>query len=453
MSSPASYLVIGGSGFLGQNLVKALVARYPQAAVAATDIERRHEPAGYTFHTADLTDAASLERVLRETAATVVFHTASPRVGSSRAVCELVNVRGTENVVAACRTAGVRTLVYTSSASVVFDGGDLVNVDERLSVDPAEGAKFFDVYAETKARAELVVLKANDPAGLRTVALRPAGIFGPGDGQLIPPLMEILRKRQTRFQLGSNRNLFDWTYVDNLVDAHLLAAERIDATVPRERLGERTPPVELTLQRRALPTSVFRVDGQFLDDEERDDLATSASGHKTEGGGASDVDGALYATRNRLDQFSRKGVEGAGEDIAAPMRVAGQAFFITNGEPLPFWDICRMIWFEYNGHVPPQPYWALPRSLAGVFARAAEAFGYITGREVTFKLPKVILSCARRYYNIERARILLGYEPKIGVREGIKRHVAVRLLELLDALTITVVQGAGSGRQGAVSVH
>ena len=85
-----------------------------------------------------------------------------------------VNVEGTNAVIAAAKSNRVRKLVFTSSAGVSFHGGDLIGVDERLP--PPEAA--FDVYNETKARAEAAVLAANGQEGLLTVALRPAGIFG-----------------------------------------------------------------------------------------------------------------------------------------------------------------------------------------------------------------------------------------------------------------------------------
>ncbi len=69
---------------------------------------------------------------------------------------------------------GVRKLVFTSSAGVVFNGSDNIDVDERLPFPE----KPMDAYNESKAKAEEAVLAANGVNGLLTVALRPAGIFG-----------------------------------------------------------------------------------------------------------------------------------------------------------------------------------------------------------------------------------------------------------------------------------
>lgn len=71
----------------------------------------------------------------------------------------------------------VERLVYTSSASVIFDGSNLSNGDETIPYCETP----LDVYTETKARGEQLVLQADNKGGLRTVAIRPSGIFGWGN--------------------------------------------------------------------------------------------------------------------------------------------------------------------------------------------------------------------------------------------------------------------------------
>lgn len=85
-----------------------------------------------------------------------------------------MNVDGAKAVIAAAVSCGVRKLVFTSSAGVVFNGSDIINIDERLP--PPEVP--MDAYNDSKAQAEALVLAANGKGGLLTVALRPAGIFG-----------------------------------------------------------------------------------------------------------------------------------------------------------------------------------------------------------------------------------------------------------------------------------
>lgn len=112
---------------------------------------------------------------LLQSGTTCIIHTASPPAGlSDPALYYKVNVDGTKAVIAAAVQTGVRKLVFTSSAGLVFNGSDLVDIDERLP--PPDHA--MDAYNESKAKAEEAVLAANGRGGLLTVALRPAGIFG-----------------------------------------------------------------------------------------------------------------------------------------------------------------------------------------------------------------------------------------------------------------------------------
>ena len=85
-----------------------------------------------------------------------------------------MNVDGTRAVIAAAQALGVPKLVFTSSAGVVFNGNDIVDVDERVPFPEVP----MDAYNESKSKAEAMVIEANGQKGLLTVALRPAGIFG-----------------------------------------------------------------------------------------------------------------------------------------------------------------------------------------------------------------------------------------------------------------------------------
>ena len=121
-----------------------------------------------TFHACDITSLPALTALLDELRPDVVFHTASPHADAPAAVLERVNVQGTANVIEACRAARLdgregasegklprraRALVYTSSASVVFDArrkhpAGLVNADERWPVVTGKAQSEF--YTDTK---------------------------------------------------------------------------------------------------------------------------------------------------------------------------------------------------------------------------------------------------------------------------------------------------------------
>ncbi len=140
------------------------------------------------------------------------------------------NDRGTEHLVNACLETGVQKLVYTSTASVVFDGSDIKQGDESSLEYPR---RFLDPYSATKALGEQVVLRANgkkSPSGdsvLYTCSLRPHIIFGPRDSHFLPKLVSRAREGEITHTVGDGKNIVDFTYVQNVVHAHVLAAEKL----------------------------------------------------------------------------------------------------------------------------------------------------------------------------------------------------------------------------------
>ena len=104
---------------------------------------------------------------------------------------------------------------------MIYHGEDIEGADESLPYP----AHFEAHYPQTKALAEQKVLAAND-ADLATVALRPHLIWGVGDTQLVARI--IARATSGRLvQIGPGSRLIDTVYIDNAVDAHLLAADRL----------------------------------------------------------------------------------------------------------------------------------------------------------------------------------------------------------------------------------
>ncbi|XP_069027049.1 sterol-4-alpha-carboxylate 3-dehydrogenase, decarboxylating [Embiotoca jacksoni] len=218
--------VIGGSGFLGRHLVEKLLDR--GYSVSVFDIRQSYELPGVTFHQGDLCDKQALLAALNDVS--LVFHCASPAPASDdRALFERVNVQGTQTVIRACMEAGVQKLVVTSSASVVFEGTDIKNGREDLPY----AKKPIDYYTETKIEQEKLVLQACDKQkGFLTVAIRPHGIFGPRDPQLVPILVDMARRAKMKFIIGDGENLVDFTFVENVVHGHILAAERLRLDSP-----------------------------------------------------------------------------------------------------------------------------------------------------------------------------------------------------------------------------
>lgn len=221
-----SCLVVGGAGFTGRAIVRALLER--GLKVRALDRLRAFEDEDRVeFVVADIRDGAKVRRAAR--GCDTVFHTAAVMnfLGlydeTVRRECYDINVGGTWNVIDGCREHGVERLVYTSTDSVVYDPGPVVDADETRPYT----TRFLDIYAETKVAAEKAVLGV-DGKGLRTVAIRPAGIWGPGPGcYMIEKFVEELARGKLVARIGGGDALADNTHVRNLVSAELLAAEKL----------------------------------------------------------------------------------------------------------------------------------------------------------------------------------------------------------------------------------
>ncbi|WP_188663989.1 2-alkyl-3-oxoalkanoate reductase [Arenimonas soli] len=209
-------LVTGGAGFLGQALCRALQAQ----GHVVTSFQRSHSPElqamGVRQVRGDLADAAAVHAALAGHDA--VFHNAA-KAGAwgSHDSYFAANVTGTRNVLAAMRAHGIGRLVYTSTPSVTHSGRSPVEGGNEADTPYGEGFKA--PYPATKLVAEKDVLAAND-ATLATVALRPRLIWGPGDTQLLPRLVERAKAGRLRF-IDGGHNRMDTTYIDNAAQAHL----------------------------------------------------------------------------------------------------------------------------------------------------------------------------------------------------------------------------------------
>lgn len=322
---PLCVLVTGGGGFLGRAIIERLLARgdrvrsfsrghYPDLAARGVEVLRD-----------DLTDAAAVSAACRGCG--VVFHAAA-RAGIWGRFKDYYdpNVRGTESVIAACRNHGVARLVFTSSPSVVFSGGDLENADESVPYP----TRHHSHYSTTKAIAEQRVLAASDEH-LRTLALRPHLIWGPRDPHIVPRLIARARAGQLR-QVGPGDNKTDSTYIDNAADAHILAADAL-ATNPNAR---------------------------------------------------------------------------------------GRAYFISNGEPQPLWELINRILAAAGvGPVKRRISHRRARVLGGALEFVYGAFGIKSEPRMTRFLADELATS--HWFDISAARRELGYEPSVSIDEGLRR--------------------------------
>ena len=181
---------------------------------------------------------------------------------------------------------------------------------------------------------------------LLTLSIRPASLFGPGDVQLMPALMDVYRTKRTGFQLGDNDNLFDFTYVDNVAHSHLLGARALLATA---------------------------------------ELKTRPLDHE---------------------------------------RVDGEAFFITNGCPVYFWDFARMVWRTCGSTLGTEHVWTIGKDVGLGLSGLLEWGFWLVGKTPKLTRRSVKYSSMTRYYDISKAKKLLGYAPIVGLQEGIETSVA-----------------------------
>jgi len=243
-----------------------------------------------------------------------------------------VNVLGTLHVIEGCRRCNVKSLIYTSTASVVIESRQIKNGEENSLKYPQ---RHLDYYSKTKAMAEKLVLQANK-AGLATCSLRPHIVFGPRDTHFFAKLMEHARRGDITHIIGDGDNVTDFTFVDNVVHAHMLAAEK---------------------------------------------LCPSAA-------------------------------------------CAGQAYFITNGEPRRFWDVVNTLLQETGG--------AGPRSTtsfatAYAFALIMEWLRWLLGRFHSFR-PTIsrhtlCLMTLNYWFNHSKATRDLGYRPVVSLANGLTRCI------------------------------
>ncbi|MGB0134941.1 NAD-dependent epimerase/dehydratase family protein [Dokdonella sp.] len=224
--APVDALVTGGAGFLGRALVKALRKRGQSVRVLLRKpVEAYSSDPGIQVVIGNLGDPRSVDHAVA--GAGIVYHVGAAMRGSPRDF-EAGTVWGTRNVVDACKKHGSQRLVYVSSMSV-FDhvGRDPdVAMTEASAYEPHP--EWRGAYTQTKLTAEQMVLDAVRNDALPAVIIRPGQIFGPGAEKATPNAVVGLAGRWVA--VGEGSMTLPLVYVDDVIDALLLAAEAPDAT-------------------------------------------------------------------------------------------------------------------------------------------------------------------------------------------------------------------------------
>jgi len=248
--STRRYLVTGGAGFIGSHLAEALLNQGESVRVfdnlstgRSSNLEAlQGHPGHFEFVQGDLSDRDAVRAAIEDVE--VVFHQgARASVPSSIAEPELsleTNITGTHNVLLAAKDAGVKRVVYASSSSVY--GNTLVlPTHEEVAIAP------LSPYAVHKLTGEWLCRVFTQIYGLETVALRYFNVFGPRQdpaseyAAVIPRFLTRLMEKRLPIVYGDGEQTRDFTFIENVVQANLLAATSSAAvgTVMNIGCGER----------------------------------------------------------------------------------------------------------------------------------------------------------------------------------------------------------------------
>jgi nucleoside-diphosphate-sugar epimerase len=232
---PDRYLVTGGAGFIGCHLARRLVSEGGVLVrvvdnLSTGQLARLDGIRGsIDFIHGDLADAQfseevvkGVEYVLHQAAVPSVQRSVRDPIGTNRA-----NVTATLNLLESCRKSGVRRLVYAASSSAYGDT-EVLPKHEEMSPNP------LSPYALQKLVGERYCKLYRDLYGLETVSLRYFNVFGPSQdphseySAVIPKFITRLLANEPITIYGNGEQSRDFTYIDNVVDANLLALRAAD---------------------------------------------------------------------------------------------------------------------------------------------------------------------------------------------------------------------------------
>lgn len=240
-----TWLVTGCAGFIGSNLVETLL-KLDQKVIGLDNFSTgyRHnlediranvsegEWENFTFHEGDIADYSFCEQVSRHI--DIILHQAAlgsvPRSIDNPINSNLSNVTGFLNLLTAAKNNGVKRFVYASSSSVYGDSPELPKVESKTG-------NLLSPYAVTKYTNELYAGVFHKCYGMDTVGLRYFNVFGKRQdpkgayAAVIPKWVASLLKNEPVYINGDGETSRDFTYVDNVVQANILAATTTETAV------------------------------------------------------------------------------------------------------------------------------------------------------------------------------------------------------------------------------
>ena len=232
-------LVTGGAGFIGSNLVDALVARGDEVAVVDNISSGRREnlagalQRGATLHEVDIRDGAAVRAAFDAARPQVVFHLAA-QVDVRKSLADpaydaSINVVGTVNVLEAAREHAVHRLVNTSTGGAIYGDTDVFPTPETVPPLPMAA------YGQSKQCAEEYCALMGRVYGFPAVTLRYGNVYGPrqdpkGEAGVIAIFAGRLLGGEQPLVFGDGTQTRDYTFVGDIVAANLTAAEHPDAS-------------------------------------------------------------------------------------------------------------------------------------------------------------------------------------------------------------------------------
>ncbi len=229
-------LVTGGAGFIGSNLVDALLARGDEVAVVddlSTGRRQNLDDAlggGAQLSELDIREGAALSELFAERRPEVVFHLAA-QIDVRRSVADpafdaSINVGGTANVLEAARLAGAGRVVFISTGGAIYGEGE----GQQLPLPEGAPIAPLSPYGQSKCAAEGYVALYERLYGLSGVSLRLGNVYGPrqdplGEAGVIAIFCGRLRAGERPTVYGDGKQTRDYIYVGDVVAAALAAAE------------------------------------------------------------------------------------------------------------------------------------------------------------------------------------------------------------------------------------
>jgi UDP-glucose 4-epimerase len=227
-------LVTGGAGFIGSNLVDALLERGDEVVVIDDISTGKREnldealASGAELAELDIRDAESVSEVVGSARPDAIFHLAA-QIDVRKSVADpahdaAINVGGTVNVLRAAQEHAVARIVNTSTGGAIYGEGQVLPAPEDHPVAPEAP------YGLSKFCAEQYCELFRRLHGLNTVSLRYGNVFGPrqdplGEAGVIAIFCGALLENRTPQIFGSGEQTRDYVYVGDVVDANLRAAE------------------------------------------------------------------------------------------------------------------------------------------------------------------------------------------------------------------------------------